>query len=378
MTTTQPNMDVGKFNDFINNANALLSCDETCQRDKKQMLLKEKFLKAKVNYMTAPAQVENSYKNYLTYTEGDDAYNEQNKKILSEKARELAKQFASEFQEQIKKAKDLVSTYDGLFVNFAHVVEYYDDLVQKNKIMSLSLKNKSSDIVTNDRKTFYEDQKVDSLYFYYKIILFLYLIVLISYAVSIIFRPADMGRKKQTIILVIFIIYPFIAARLFLYVGDLYDKLKTVLPKNVYKNETSDYSPNPRTIILEHKYPQFGGCSGTQFGCCPDNTTPKQNQAGTNCSLPVGGCDGTQFGCCPDNTTPKQDQTGTNCLPIGGCNGTRYGCCSDNTTPKQDRKGTNCIIGGCNCTRYGCCSDGITTKVDDLGTNCSDYVVPVV
>ena len=238
MTSTQPNIDVGKFNDFINKASELLSCDESCQREKKQVQLKEKFLKAKVNYMTAPAQVETSYKNYLTYTEGDVAYNEFNKKVLSEKARELAKQFASEFEEQIQKAKSLVSTYDGLFVNFVHVVEYYNELVRKNNAMSLGLKNKSSDIVTNDRKTFYEDQKVDSLYFYYRIILFIYLIVLISYAVSIIFRPADMGRKKQTIILVIFIIYPFIAARLFLYVGDLYEKLKTVLPKNVYKNES--------------------------------------------------------------------------------------------------------------------------------------------
>jgi hypothetical protein len=353
MTTTQPNLDVGKFNDFINKASELLSCDEMCQRDKKQVLLKEKFLKAKVNYMTAPTQVETSYKNYLTYTEGDDAYNEHHKKMLSEKAQELAKQFASEFEEQIQKAKSLVSTYDGLFVNFAHVVEYYDDLVRQNRIMSLSLKNKSSDIVTNDRKTFYEDQKVDSLYFYYRVILLIYLVVLISYAASIIFRPADMGRKKQTVILVIFIIYPFIAARLFLYIGDLYEKLKTVLPKNVYKNETTEYSPNSRKIILEHRYPheqKVGGCDGTQFGCCPDNITPKQDEAGTNCSSSVGGCDGTQFGCCPDNTTPKEDIDGTNCGPIGGCNG----------------------------TRYGCCSDGITTKVDDLGTNCSDYVVPVV
>ena len=86
-------------------------------------------------YMTAPAQVETSYKNYLTYTEGDVAYSEFNKKMLSEKARELAKQFASEIQEQIQKSKSLVATYDGLFVNFAHVVEYYDDLVQKNNIM---------------------------------------------------------------------------------------------------------------------------------------------------------------------------------------------------------------------------------------------------
>ena len=350
MTTTQPNLDVGKFNDFINNASELLSCDEMCQRDKKQVLLKEKFLKAKVNYMTAPTQVETSYKNYLTYTEGDDAYNEHHKKMLSEKAQELAKQFASEFEEQIQKAKGLVSTYDGLFVNFAHVVEYYDDLVQKNKIMSLSLKNKSSDIVTNDRKTFYEDQKVDSLYFYYRVILFIYLVVLISYAVSIIFRPADMGRKKQTIILVIFIIYPFIAARLFLYIGDLYEKLKTILPKNVYKNETSDYSPNQQLIDIANRQPQRrkGGCGDTEFGCCPGGTDAKVDKDGTNCDGYV---------------TPCSDST--------------YGCCSDGITSRVDAVGTNCID-YCGKSTYGCCSDGITTKVDDLGTNCSDYVVPVV
>jgi hypothetical protein len=373
MTTTPQNLDVGKFNDFINNANALLSCDETCQRDKKQMLLKEKFLKAKVNYMTAPAQVENSYKNYLTYTEGDDAYNEHHKKRLSEKARELAKQFASEFEEQIQKAKGLVSTYDGLLVNFAHVVEYYDDLVQKNKIMSLSLKNKSSDIVTNDRKTFYEDQKVDSLYFYYRIILFIYLVVLISYAVSIIFRPADMGRKKQTIILVIFIIYPFIAARLFLYVGDLYDKLKNLLPKNVYKNEASEYSPHRRKILLEHKDPheqRVGGCNGTRYGCCSDGITTKVDEAGTNCEGYVPPCGESIYGCCSDGITTKVDEAGTNCKGyVPPCDESIYGCCSDGITTKVDTYGTNCPL-PCIASTFGCCSDRITTKEDESGSNC--------
>lgn len=340
MTTTEPNLDVGKFNDFINKASELLSCDEMCQRDKKQVLLKEKFLKAKVNYMTAPAQIETSYKNYLTYTEGDDAYNEHNKKMLSEKARELAKQFASEFQEQIQKAKGLVATYDGLFVNFAHVVEYYYDLVQKNKIMSLSLKNKSSDIVTNDRKTFYEDQKVDSLYFYYKIILFLYLIVLISYAVSIVFRPADMGRKKQTIILVIFIIYPFIAARLFLYIGDLYEKLKTVLPKNVYKKETTDYSPNQQLIDIANRQPQRrkGGCGDTLYGCCSDGITTKVDEEGTNCGDYVSPCNISTYGCCSDGTA-RVDALGTNCSDY--CGKSTYGCCDDGITAK-DSTGQNC------------------------------------
>jgi hypothetical protein len=30
----------------------------------------------------------------------------------------------------------------------------------------------------------------------------------------------------------------------------------------------------------------------------------------------VGGCDGTQFGCCPDNTTAKKDQSGSNCASL--------------------------------------------------------------
>jgi hypothetical protein len=30
--------------------------------------------------------------------------------------------------------------------------------------------------------------------------------------------------------------------------------------------------------------------------------------------------------------------------PIGGCSGTRYGCCPNNVTPKYNEQGTNCII----------------------------------
>lgn len=75
-----------------------------------------------------------------------------------------------------------------------------------------------------------------------------------------------------------------------------------------------------------------GYCGKSDPSCCNSNPTDGI----------IGGCDGTQFGCCPDNITPKQDQTGTNCRPIGGCNGTEFGCCPDNTTPKKDRRGSNC------------------------------------
>jgi hypothetical protein len=71
---------------------------------------------------------------------------------------------------------------------------------------------------------------------------------------------------------------------------------------------------------------------------CPKNPNPKPL---------IGGCGGTQYGCCPNNKTPKIDYIGSNCKPtphhaIGGCSGTRYGCCPYSEVPKLNEIGSNC------------------------------------
>lgn len=120
-------------------------------------------------------------------------------------------------------------------------------------------------------------------------------------------------------------------------------------------------------------------CKNTLYGCCPDGVNSKVNSTGSNCpavvpfgypqksspviivnrnpqtnpqpNKPIGGCSGTQYGCCPDNTTPKADALGSNCIlhpnypankPIGGCSSTQYGCCPNSTKAKMDLKGSNC------------------------------------
>ena len=230
------NIDVNKFNDFLDNANNVLSCDSKCQEKKKKIELKKKYLEAKTNLLTAPNQVETSYKNYLTYSKGDTAYNEYRENELQQKAEIVVTTFKTNFSDGIGKAKESYDTYSGLLLNFSHVVELYKKLVKENHILELALKNKTSDVLTNDRKTYYEDQSIDNLRFYHTIILIIYLIFLIGFAVSIFLFPSASSRGSLIATLVFFIIYPFICVRIFKFLYYIKDIIMGVLPKDVYSD----------------------------------------------------------------------------------------------------------------------------------------------
>jgi hypothetical protein len=232
----QNNIDVNKFNDFLDSANQTLSCDSNCQEKKKISELKKKYLESKTNLLTAPNQVESSYKNYLTYTQGDSAYNEYLDNKLAEKADNIINIFQSNFSEAIKKAIESYDTYSGLLLNFSHVVELYTNLLKENVLLELEVKNKTSDVLTNDRKTYYEDQSIESLHFYYIVLMIIYIIFLLGFAVSIFMFPSTSSKSSLVAILVFFVIYPFICIRIFKFFIEIYNKITGVLPTNVYKD----------------------------------------------------------------------------------------------------------------------------------------------
>jgi uncharacterized Tic20 family protein len=230
------NIDVNKFNEFLDNANKVLSCDSNCQEQKKKNELKKKYLEAKTNLLTAPVQVETSYKNYLTYSKGDSAYNEYRDDELQKKAEIVVTTFKSNFNDGIEKAKSSYDTYSGLLLNFAHIVELYTKLVKENAVLTLEVKKMTSDVLTNDRKTYYEDQSIDNLNFYHTIILIIYIIFLIGFAVSIFLFPSSSSRASLLGILVFFIIYPFICVRIFKFLYHIKDIIMGIFPKDVYSD----------------------------------------------------------------------------------------------------------------------------------------------
>lgn len=94
---------------------------------------------------------------------------------------------------------------------------------------------------------------------------------------------------------------------------------------------------NHITIITTTNNTTQGTCSQTTFGCCPDGVNSKVNYYGTNCPG--------YYPTPPPQPTPPQPGPGpTPPKPIGGCSGTRFGCCPNNQTPKINQQGSNCLI----------------------------------
>lgn len=231
---SQLNMD--KFNEFINNANNTLSCDSECQKAKKSEELKNKYLDAQVNLQSAPAQLQTTFKNYVTFTQGGASFNEQNNQNLDEKANLIADTFENSFDESMVSTRSSLDTYEGLLLNFSHVVELYTKIIRENIMLANKIRLKSSDVLTNNRKTYYEDQNIETLGFWNSLFLYFYIAVIIAFIISIFVMPKKTSWKVQVAILIGLIAYPFFSLWLLNLVTKIWNSIIGVLPKNVYKD----------------------------------------------------------------------------------------------------------------------------------------------
>jgi hypothetical protein len=228
-----PNLD--KLNSLIDKATEAIICGPQCQKDKTANELKQKYLNSKTNLQTAPNQVQIAAKNYYTFTQGDAGYNEYLETQLNEKAEKIADIYQTNFNADVDKANTEIDTYNGLYINFANVFDLYTKYKTENIKLEKELKNTTSDILTNDRKTFYEDQGIDNLNFYYSIIKWLYIIVAIGFIISLFMLNSSLKFIQKIVIIIILISYPFISSKLLGLVISLYYGIIGILPKNLHR-----------------------------------------------------------------------------------------------------------------------------------------------
>ena len=232
------NEDINKINSMFSQLQQMVSCNGPCLQKREAQNLKQKMVNAETNIISAPSQYQVAQKNYVTFTKGEYAYNEVFKKQLEEKADKIVQEYKVKYDEISQKIKTQLETYQGIFVNFDNVMDLYVKYKKENDELFKQLKNTTSDVLMNERKTFYQDQQVDVLKFYYfYIILIIYCICVFCFAIFSLIYPSKTDWKIRVATFILFILLPFLSTwflGLLIYI--LY-AVYELIPKNVYKKE---------------------------------------------------------------------------------------------------------------------------------------------
>ena len=228
--------DLNKFNSFLDTATQAITCNSECQRNNRANQLKEKYQTAKSNLDLAKPQYELAKQKYYTYVDGQSGYNEMIEEELTAKAELFGEKFEENYISEKDKIETQLQTYDGILINFRNIVDLYEQYKKENIKLFEELKNETNDILTNERKTYYEDQQNDYLDLYYYYFLFIiYCIVVICYIIFSLIYPSTFDWKIRFVIGLIFIILPFVSTWLLGMIIKLIYWLFGLLPKNVYK-----------------------------------------------------------------------------------------------------------------------------------------------
>jgi lipopolysaccharide export LptBFGC system permease protein LptF len=227
--------DMSKFNSFIQQASDTIMCNSDCQKQKETDKLKQAYEKAQETLASAPSQLQTAEQQYVVYTQGQTTYDELQDRELDEKATVIVDTFKENFDEEVIKIQSQINSYNGLLMNYKNVLELLMKYEKENGELFKDIKKETNDVLTNERKSFYEDQNIGSLKFYYfYFLLIIYVICVLCFAAFSLIYPSQSSWVVRLGIFVLLIVLPFVSTWIlgmiiyFIYEG------YNLLPKNVY------------------------------------------------------------------------------------------------------------------------------------------------
>ena len=220
-----------QINSLIEQSAQAMLCGPDCQRLEKEESLKQKYLDAKTNLQTAPIQLEEARKQFYVFAEGQGAYNDMLEKDLKEKAQQISSLISEKFNQEIQGAKTLIYYYNTDLINSKNTIELYDDYLKKNRELEKKIKDSKGDVLTKDRKSYYENQEYTSLKNWYMLFIVLYYIIAILCFATMF--PTLSIIMKFIVFLLLFL-YPFYSGILFSIFSSIFAQIKSYFPKNVY------------------------------------------------------------------------------------------------------------------------------------------------
>lgn len=129
-----------------------------------------------------------------------------------------------------------LTEYSSLYSNYSFLLDLYEKYIEeKTQNYQKTSKNKSN-ILVNERKTFYEDQSINSLNNYYYWFIAIYVITVIIFTIFLILFPPVWSVFKKIGILIGLIVLPFTSFYILSFVIEIFRQIYNILPKNANLN----------------------------------------------------------------------------------------------------------------------------------------------
>jgi hypothetical protein len=214
----------------------VLNCGPDCQKEKITKELKKRYQDAETNLQTAPVQLDTSKKQYYVFSKGRSFYDEMLEKELKKKAEIMGKIIADTFRDEIINAKTMNAYYNTALTNSDYTKELYAVYLEKNKVIQNGIKNHHADVLTNDRKTYYETEALEELknwhtlfwYFYYLFVMPIFTFALIA--------KTSLNFILRLFIEIMVLLFPYYIDFIARSIYGVFHSIWKKLPKNVYND----------------------------------------------------------------------------------------------------------------------------------------------
>ena len=213
-----------------------LSCGPACQKTKISEDLNQKYLNAQTNMQTAPVQLETTKKNYYVFTEGQPYYDNMLEDELREKAKILTNLLADNFKEEIFNAKTMNSYYNTELTNSSYTKELYAVYLEKNKLVQNSIKNHHADVITNDRKTYYESEALIDLKNWHTFLWYAFYLFAMPIFTFTLITKSSLHFIVKLFVELIALAYPYYVDPVARSIYGFFHSFWKSLPKNVYND----------------------------------------------------------------------------------------------------------------------------------------------
>ena len=225
-----------KINKLLEQSADALMCGPDCQKKRKEEELKQKLLDAQTNVQTAPHALVQARQNYYVAVKGEAYYDNMEENELKKNVNSISTQIGNNFNDELKNSITMNEYLNTAIINTNYTKELLNEYIEKNRILKEMLKDKYGDILTNDRKTYYETDALSWLEQWYRFWWYVYYMLVVVLIVSFLKAPNDLTMAKKVGISIIFIFYPYYISYIVDWTYGLLSSVYKNMPKNVYND----------------------------------------------------------------------------------------------------------------------------------------------